>query len=338
MSNDDQIRVVVAMDFSDEIMAQLRDISPRLHVERHFPDVPDAVWAETEVLYTVRNFPRPEAVPRLRWIQAHFAGIGSASSQPIFQAEDVEITSGSGVHSVQMSEYTLAMMLAFHYKLPRMFADKNKAVWPEKQYQIYRPHSLRGLTLGIVGYGTIGRELARMVNALGMTVLATKRDLKHTEEVDEYRIEGTGDPTGEIPERIYPPEAVATMARDCDFLVVIAPLTDETRHMINEDVFEAMPEHAILVNIARGAVVDEAALINALAAEKIGGAALDVFEEEPLPKGSPLWNLDNVIISPHVSGNTVNYHQKAADVFKANLQRYLENKPLLNRYKRDAGY
>lgn len=338
MSNEEPIRVVVAIDFSDEIMAQLRDISPRLQVERHFPDVPDSVWPETEVLYTVRHFPRPEDVPRLRWIQAHFAGIGSRAHLPIFQAEDVEITSGSGIHAVQMSEYCLAMMLAFHYQLPRMFADKNAGIWPERQYDIYRPHSLRGLTLGIVGYGTIGRELARMADALGMTVLATKRDLKRTEEVHEYRAEGTGDPTGDIPERLYPPEAVATMARDCDFVVVTAPLTEQTRHMIGEDVFEAMPEHAILINVGRGPVVDEAALVSALAGEKIGGAALDVFEEEPLPPGSPLWNLDNVIISPHVSGNTSQYHQKAADVFAENLRRYLDNKPLLNRYDRTVGY
>lgn len=339
MSQDEKsVRVVVAMDFSDAVLARLREISPRLHIERHFPEVPDSVWPETEVLYTLRHFPQPQQAPRLRWIQMHFAGVGSNADRPIFKAEDVEITTGSGIHAVQMSEYCLGMMLAFHYQIPRMLADKAASRWPERQYDIYQPHGLRGLTLGIVGYGTIGRELARLAAALGMTVLATKRDLKRLAEHDEYRLDGTGDPTGDIPERFYPPEAVATMARDCDFLVVTAPLTPATRHMINADVFEAMPRHAILINVGRGPVVDEAALVSALAAQKIGGAALDVFEEEPLPSGSPLWNLDNVIISPHVSGNTSQYHHKAAEVFAANLRRYLENKPLLNRYQREHGY
>src|SRR6185503_11866224 len=112
------IHVVVAMDFSDEIMAKLRTISPRLQIERHFPNVPDSLWPETEILYTVRHFPEPAQAPRLRWIQTHFAGVDSIVKLPIVRAEDVEITTGSGTHAVQMSEYILSMMLAFAYKLP----------------------------------------------------------------------------------------------------------------------------------------------------------------------------------------------------------------------------
>jgi phosphoglycerate dehydrogenase-like enzyme len=128
------------------------------------------------------------------------------------------------------------------------------------------------------------------------------------------------------------------MAADCDYLVVTVPLTEQTRQMVNERVLYAMKDTAILINIARGSVVDEKALITALSQNVIGGAALDVFEEEPLPSTSPLWQMDNVIISPHISGLIANYAVKAADLFIANLKRYLEKKPLYNQLDREAGY
>jgi phosphoglycerate dehydrogenase-like enzyme len=337
-SNKEPIRVVVAADFSDEIMEKLRDVSDRLHVERHFPDVPDSVYEDAEVLYTIWNFPEATQAPRLRWIQVHYAGMEGVMKLPIVQAEDIEVTSASGIHAVPIAEYCLAMMLAFSVQLPKMLELQAKVEWPENPHQIFVPHGLRDLTLGLVGYGSIARELARIADALGMTVLATKRDLKRAIEDNGYYVPGTGDPTGDIPERLYPPEALPAMARECDFLVVTVPLTDATRHIVNEEVFKAMKKTAVLINIARGAVVDEAALISALAAEEIGGAALDVFEEEPLPSTSPLWNLDNVIISPHVSGMNSRYHERAADLFIENLRRYLENRPLFNRLDRKLGY
>lgn len=332
------IHVVVAVDFSDAIMQQVKDVSPHIRVEKHYPEVPEAVWAEAEVLYTARRFPLPAQAPRLRWVQTHSAGLDAIINQPIVQAEDVEVTTASGIHSVQMAEYCLGMMLAFMYQIPLMIENKAKALWPEKQYEIFNPHGLRGLTLGIAGYGSIGRELARLADALGVRVLASKHDLMRSTEDDGYMLEGTGDPNGDIPDRIYPPEALASMASECDFLVLTLPLTPKTRHVVNEAVLRAMKKTAVLINVARGGVVDEAALISALAAEKIAGAALDVFEEEPLPSSSPLWNLDNVIISPHVSGNTTLYNQKAADLFMENLRRYLEKRPLLNRLNRERGY
>lgn len=337
-SQPEPIRVVVAADFSDKIMDELRDIDDRLHIEKHFPDVAESVYAQAEVLYTIRNFPEPSQAPHLRWVQLHYAGMERALTRPIVQAEDVEVTSASGIHAVQISEWCIGMMLAFAYQIPLMLEYQSRAEWPEGQYNIFQPVGLRGQTLGIAGYGSIGRELARAADALGMKVLATKRDLMNTADEEGYTPPGTGDPTGDIPERLYPPEALATMAKECDYLVITVPLTESTRHSVNEDIFKAMKKTAILLNIARGAVVDEAALISALAAEEIGGAALDVFEEEPLPASSPLWNLDNVIISPHVSGNSATYQEKAAALFVENLRRYLDKKPLLNRLDRERGY
>jgi phosphoglycerate dehydrogenase-like enzyme len=332
------IRVVVAWDFSDEIMAQLREVSPRLQIERHYPDAPDSIWPETEVLYTMRTFPTPQQAPKLRWIQLHFAGADSALKRPIVQSEDVEVTTASGVHAVNMAEWCLSMMLAFTYRLPLMLRLKAEIRWPDDRFRLFNPHGLRGQTLGIAGYGSIGRELARMADALGMDVLATKRNLLGSLADEGWREDDTGDPTGDIPARLYPPEALASMARECDFVVVTLPGTDSTRHAVNETVLGAMKKTAVLISVGRGSVIDEAALISALAAQKIGGAALDVFEEEPLPTTSPLWNLDNVIISPHVSGNNLRYNEKAARLFADNLRRYLENQPLFNRINREHGY
>jgi phosphoglycerate dehydrogenase-like enzyme len=334
----DPIHVIVALDFSDAIMAQLKEVSPRLRIERFFPTVPDKAWAEVEILYTLNIFPDPAQAPRLRWIQVHSAGLNHALKEPIMQAEDVEITTTSGIHAVVMSEFCLGMMLAFNYQIPLMLKLQRAAEWPKDRYKFFSPLALRGKTVGIVGYGAIGRELARAADALGMRVLAIKRDAMRPEDEDGYVESGTGDPQGDMPERIYPPEAIQSMARECDYLVVTLPLTVKTTHLINEDVFRAMKKTAVLINVGRGAVVDEDALISALAAERIAGAGLDVFEEEPLPATSPLWNFDNVIISPHVAGYTANYHERAAVVFEENLQRYLEKRPLLNRFRRDQGY
>lgn len=334
----DTIHVVVAMDFSDDILTRLREVSPRLRIERHYPEVPESVWASAEVLYTLRHFPEPAQAPLLRWIQLHSAGVEHALARPIVRAEDVEVTSASGIHATQIAQYSLMMMLAFNYRLLKMVELKQKIEWPQRAHEVFNPHNLRGQTLGIVGYGSIGRELARLAEAIGMTVLATKRDPMHPAEEDEYTEEGTGDPSGEIPERLYPGEALASMARECDYLVVTLPLTEKTRHTVNTRVLEAMKSSAVLVNIGRGGVVDEAALINALAAKHIRGAALDVFEEEPLPATSPLWNLDNVIISPHISGNISDYNERGAALFIENLRRYLSKQPLLNKVKREAGY
>lgn len=335
--SDETIKVVVAMDFSDEIINQLRAISPRLHIERHFPKVPENAWADAEVVYTVRDLPEPELAPRLRWIQTHTAGINHLLQQPIMHAEDVEVTTASGIHAVPMAEYCLAMMLTFAYRLPQFRTLQEKAEWPKDTNPLAN-QPLRGQTLGIVGYGSVGRELARIADQLGMVIVATKRDLKQLAVNGEYVEPGLGDESGDLPTRLYPPEALASMVKVCDYVVLTLPLTAETHHVINEDIFVAMKPTAILINVSRGGVVDEEALVSALAAEKIGGAALDVFEQEPLPATSPLWQMDRMIITPHVSGNTARIHEKAAALFAENLQRYLDHEPLLNRVDRERGY
>ena len=337
MADSETVNVLVTMDLSDELLNELREVSPRLQVERFFPDVPNNVYASAEILFTARLFPTPEQAPRLRWIQLYSAGVNHVIDQPLVQSEDVEVTTASGMHATQISEFCLGMMLAFNYKLLLMRELQAQVEWGTRE-QDFAPLPLRGQTLGIVGYGGIGRELARAADALGMRVLAIKHDVMHPAAGDAYHEPGTGDAEGEIPERLYPPQAVGSMMRECDYVVLAIPLTDDTHHMIDAAALKQMKKSAVLINVARGAVVDEAALIAALKEGRIAGAALDVFEKEPLPADSPLWSMPNVIISPHVAGATALYSEKLTALFKENLQRYLDNLPLLNRVRREQGY
>ena len=173
--SEERIQVVVAMDFADELVESLAALAPRLRVERHFPQVPSSVWADTEVLYASRLIPLPEQAPRLRWIQLHSAGINHLLGKPILAAEDVAITTASGIHATPIAEHCLAMMLAFACRLPHFQRRQAAAEWDRSGRT---SDTLRGQTLGIVGYGSIGRELARLADCLGMTVVAMRRDLR----------------------------------------------------------------------------------------------------------------------------------------------------------------
>lgn len=332
-------RVVITVGVSDAVLEQLRALAPAFRIDRLIGEISNAVWAETEVLFTSRVFPTPEQAPRLRWIQTTSAGFDLALSQPVAQIADIQITSVSGIHATPIAEYCLGMMLALNMRLPAMHDLKREKHWPKDRHAGFGPAPLRGKTVGIVGYGNIGRELARLAAALGMNVLAAKRDVMRLEASDTFMMDDdTGDPSGDIPARIYPGQAVPTMARECDFLVVTVPLTTGTHKLIDGRVFDAMKQSAFFVNIARGDVVDEPALIEALQSNRIAGAALDVFTEEPLPPTSPLWALPNVIISPHIAGNTPDYVERAARVFSENFRRYVERRPLVNLLDRTTGY
>ena len=336
------LNVLVLVDFSDAIMDRLKAISPRLKFTRKIvksiDEIPADILASTDILYTGQFVPEREAVPRLRWIQTHFAGVDHLLSQPLLADEDIIVTTASGVHATTMTEFTFAMMLAFARKIPQMLRLQQKAEWPTERFHALAPVELRGSTLGIIGYGSIGRELARVARTFGMEVLATKWDVMHPAAVNEYAEPGTGDPDGTCVERLYPPEATRSMVALCDFVVVTAPLTPETEGLIDAEVLGAMKKTAVLVNVSRGGLIDEEALVKALQTGQIAGAGLDVFTQEPLPPSSPLWKLDNVIISPHISGNTSHYHESAAEIFAENLERYLNNRDLLNRVDRKRGY
>ncbi|MDV7391277.1 D-2-hydroxyacid dehydrogenase, partial [Arthrospira platensis SPKY1] len=191
------------------------------------------------------------------------------------------------------------------------------------------PDELRERTLGIVGYGSIGRELARLVKPFGTTILVTKNNARHIAD-NGYYLPGAGDPEGTLPDRIYPGEALRSMAAECDYVVLCLPLTPKTRYVYDESVLREMKPTSFLVNIGRGELIPEKDLVKALKKGWIAGAGLDVFETEPLPEKSALWSMDNVILTPHVSGFTAHYEERAVELFTENLRRYLDGEPLLN--------
>ncbi len=331
--------VLITAGFDEPLLDKIRAVSPDLEVtQRSMSDGrwPDDEQVTAEIIYAISGVPHPEQAPNLRWVQAHSAGIDRLRDLPIWES-DVVITNSSGIHAPNIAQYVLAQMLAWAHRVPKWLRLQSESRWPDDRWGELLPDELRGKTLGIVGYGSIGREIARIATAFGMQVLATKRDPRHLEDTN-YFIPETGDPEGILPARIYPGEATRSMVAECDFVVITLPLTDKTHHLFDEEMFRAMRENAFVVNIGRGPVINERDLIRALKKGWIAGAGLDVFEEEPLPADSPLWKLENVIISPHISGSTPHYDERATHLFCENLRRYLDGRPLLNVVNREYGY
>jgi phosphoglycerate dehydrogenase-like enzyme len=331
---DDPIEVLITLPFTDELMKKITDVSPRIVLEnivaRKADDINDEVWKKVEVLYTNRALPTPEQAPRLRWVQFHWAGLDHALEEPILQREGINITSMSGASASQMAEHAVMMMLALGHHIPDLFAHQRKAEWPSGRWELFTPLELRGSTVGVVGYGSIGRQIARQLQTFGAKVLATKRDIRHPEDTG-YTVDGWGDPAGDLVNRLYPPQALGSMLKECDFVVVTLPRTKETRGLLGAKELSTMKPGAYLVDISRGDIVDHSALIPLLREHKIAGAALDVFPVEPLPADSPLWKLPNAIITPHIAGFSSHYDERAAELFAQNIHRYLEELPLYNR-------
>jgi phosphoglycerate dehydrogenase-like enzyme len=331
---EDQIEVLITLPFTDELMKKISDVSPRIALEkivaRNAEEISDEVWKRMEVLYTNRALPRPEQAPHLRWIQFHWAGLDHALDEPILKQEGMNITSMSGASASQMAEHALMMMLALGHHLPDIIAHQKRSEWPSGRWELFTPHELRDSTVGIIGYGSIGRQIARVLQTFGAIVLATKRDIRHPEDTG-YTLEGLGDPGGDLVNRLYPPQALSSMLKECDYVVVTLPRTTATRGFLGAKELASIKPGAFLVDISRGDIIDHTALILLLREHKIAGAALDVFPTEPLPSDSPLWKLTNVIITPHIAGFSPHYDERAAELFAQNLKHYLEELPLYNR-------
>jgi phosphoglycerate dehydrogenase-like enzyme len=322
---------------------RLRRLSPTIQIE-HYPKsavdpIPDSLWREVEILYT--NFatplPLPERVPRLRWVQLYSAGVDSICDHPLFQS-DVTFTTTSGIHAVNMAEYVLMVMLAWFHRFPLLLEWQQNGRWPlhEERTSLFVAPELRGKTIGIVGYGSIGREVARLASAFGMRVLALQQTTDHQDH--GFRFPGVGDPEGTMPSLYFGPDQFHTLLSQSDVVVIALPLTPRTREMFDTAAFQAMKSTAFLVNIARGGLCNETALLYALQEKEIAGAALDVFHQEPLPADSPLWRLPNVFISPHTAGLTQHYDERSLTVFEENLRCYMAGRPLYNVVSKTQGY
>lgn len=334
MSDNERIEILITIPFAEHLLEQLRQVSPRLNVvvdpAHRAEDIPADVWEKTEILYTDTVLPDPEAAPNLRWLQFHYAGVDDVLEAPLLKKPDLEITHLSGVAAPQMAEYVLMMMLGFAHRLPELNANQAKMEWPRDRWDRFMTKELRGSTVGIVGYGSIGREIARLLQPFNVTVLATKRDVRRPQD-SGYYIEGTGDPGGDLFHRLYPVQALSSMLKVCDYVVVCLPLTSQTRNLIDDKMLRSFKPSAFLIDIGRGGIIDQNALLAALQERRLAGAALDVFSEEPLPANSPFWKLPNVIVTPHVSGISQSYRKEAVKLFETNLIRYLNGDTLLNR-------
>jgi phosphoglycerate dehydrogenase-like enzyme len=287
--------------------ADLRDVD--ILVGQRFRD--DAIAAST----------------KLKWIAFWGAGIETAVTDAVREkiARGLLVTNASGVHGPNIAEHVLAIMLSFTRRLGFYNRAQQQKIWKhdESTSQI---EELAGQTLGIVGLGRIGEALATRAKAFEMRVLATKRDIS------------TRHASSSAVDHLMPMGDLHVLLGESDHVCVALPLTKETRHVIDGAQLAQMKKTARIYNIARGAVIDEAALVNALREKTIAGAGLDVFEEEPLPASSPLWSMENVMLTPHVAGITPHYYERAAALFAENLARFARGETLENLFDDARGY
>jgi phosphoglycerate dehydrogenase-like enzyme len=335
--------VLVLSTFTGAWLARLRAIAPGMWIEQ-FPmfasveDVPSSAWREAEVLFTFRAFPTREQAPGLRWIQLNSAGADAALAQPEYLDGHVQITNLSGIHSIPIAEHVFTVLLAWRRRMERVLEWQSQAFWPRQDEvrSVMDFDELYGQTLGIVGYGSIGRQIARIARAFGMRVLALHRGDDHRDI--GYVVQGTGDPDGSLPERFYAPQALHAMLAECDVVVVALPATPATDGLIDASALRAMKRSAFLINVGRGSAIDESALQVALAEHWLAGAALDVVRSEPLPADHWLWQAPNAVITPHVSGISPRYEERAYALFAENLRRYVAGEALLNVVQPQRGY
>ena len=275
---------------------------------------------KAEVLFATRVPPEVvKRAPRLRWIQFTSAGVDHLW-QPSLGEANVAVTSTKGIHAYPMAEFVMSAILAFEKGVPRMLRSQREHRWDR-----FMVEELLGKTMVLLGVGEIGRGAARLAKAFGIRTIGVGR-------------RATGDaPAPELDERVSADALPGILGR-ADYVVASLPLTARTRASINEAAFRAMKRSAIFVNVGRGKTVDEAALTRALQEGWIGAAALDVFEQEPLPAASPLWDLPNVLVSPHMGSDTERYMDRMTEILYDNLVRYAEGRPLRNVVDPREGY
>ena len=327
---------------------------PEAEVERLRRDFPDvavvharsreelrAQAAEAEILFSWA--PGDELVAsasRLRWIHAPAAGIGAYLTPAVVERR-IRLTNSRGVHAIPIAEHTLGMLVGLARGLRGAIQDQLEGKLDRERWWIGsgRPVDLRGRTLGLFGYGAIGREIARRALAFGMRVIAVRRHPNAEPEWDPALLRALNLPAEEPTlDSVLGPEDLPKMLAEADAVVVAAALTPETEGVFDAEAFGVMKRGAWFLNIARGKITREKDLIEALRSGQVGAAALDVFETEPLPAASELYTFENVILTPHVSGNSDHLWDRALALFRENLRRDAEGRPLLNQVDLSRGY
>jgi len=260
---------------------------------------------------------------RLRWIQTLGVGLPGFFFEKEFRARGIKVSNARGVNITNLAEHALAMMLSFARGIPELTRRQSRSEW---LYQTFAPplFELEGQTLGILGYGAIGRAVARRAKAFGMTVWAMRRTPQSTDELEV--------------DRILPPEALGEILRQSDQVLLALPATPETTHLIDRSALATMKPSAYIYNIARGSILDQDALIDALRAKSISGAGLDVTTPEPLPASSPLWGMPNVLITAHLAGTTPRFFDRVLVFIAENVRLYLSGKPVRNLVDLETGY
>jgi len=337
----DKTNVMLTMRLQDEQLRKINEIGSRIKVfdaekliRAEFHSKPedehnltkerdqlDSMLQETEVAFM--HLPPRNLVtraPKLKWIQFTGAGIDRIFSAELRESS-IMITSAKGVHATPIAEYVLGAMLMLARKALLSLENQRQRNW-----QLFVASELREKTLGVVGLGNIGREVARLATAFGMRVVATRRSAVN----QESNVMGI--------DKVYPPSDLLDLISECDFVVLSPPITKETTKMIGEKELRAMKPTAYLINIARGGVIDQSVLVRALNENWIAGAALDVFEKEPLPQENELWLLPNVIVTSHTAGLSTMYWPRLTDLFCENLKRYLNGESLISMVDREKGY
>lgn len=341
MSANGRLTVLIASYLEPEHVGMIRNVDPRVDViyepellrkPRYAADhngvaavrspADEARWrsllAQADVLFDfdyTNDAELPELAPRVRWVQASSAGIGQFVSQRRYHErwKGVVFTTARGIHAAPLAEFCVMAMLGASRGLFLM-----RDLQARKQWERFAGTDLAGRTLVIFGHGSIGREVGRLARAFGMRVIGVKRSVTNE------------DPAAHHVDELHASVAFKSLLPRAEFVVLAAPHTNETERVMGAGEFESLPRGAFLINIGRGALVDESAMVEALRSGHLGGAALDVFATEPLPQDSPLWTMPNVLVSPHSASTSDRENGRLTDLFCLNLRSFLAGEPLRN--------
>jgi phosphoglycerate dehydrogenase-like enzyme len=338
MTAQSTLSYLCTLDLPEEWFAELAARVPDVRIQRlakgERPDA--ATLAEVTLLHTSEWFPDAAEVPALRCVQHDTSGVDHVRATTLWDTE-VPIATLGGIAPVPMAEYALMSILELAHRMPRIQQLRDARRWPGNAERLAEltPRRLSGATVGIVGYGRIGREISRLATTFGMRVLGVKRSVEPRASAEKF---DTGRLGAEDPTELFGMDRIDEVMAQSDILVVVVPLTELTRGMIDARRLDLLPAGALLVNIARGGIVDEAAVLERLRDGRIGGVALDVFDDEPLPADSPWWSEPGALITPHVAGLAPQYHAQTLDLVVENLTRLAEGRPILNEVDRASGY